>query len=112
MLVLTDMWYPGWRAYVDGVEQPIYRVYHAFRGVSVPAGSHTVEFVYQPGMIAWGAGVSLASLAALVVAIRLASGGHRGLPFWGQSPRRRRPLRASGSLGETQPPVATDSWRL
>lgn len=73
LLVLTDTWYPGWRAFVDGVEQPIYRVDHGFRGVSVLAGSHTIEFIYEPVTLIWGGVVSAASLALLLVAIRLAA---------------------------------------
>ncbi len=90
LVVLADMWYPGWRAYVDGAEQPIYRVYHAFRGVSVLAGSHTVEFVYQPVTVIWGAVVTVASLVALLVAIRLATKGRRRFSVTGQLPRRPR----------------------
>jgi hypothetical protein len=47
-LVLTDTWYPGWRATVDGRETPIHEAYGALRGVVVPAGAHTVEFRYRP----------------------------------------------------------------
>ena len=48
MLVLTDAWYPGWIAYVDGVKTPIYRVNSIVRGVAVSAGAHTIVFKYCP----------------------------------------------------------------
>lgn len=48
LLVLEDSWFPGWRAIVDGAEQPIYRVNYMFRGVFLPEGVHHVSFVYRP----------------------------------------------------------------
>jgi hypothetical protein len=111
LLVLADMWYPGWRAYVDGVEQPIYRVYHAFRGVSVLAGSHTVEFVYQPVTLVWGAVVSVASLAALLVAIRLATRGSRPLSVTGQLRPRLRETARLRTRESSRTGSATSSWR-
>ncbi len=47
-LVLSEMFFPGWRASIDGVETPIYRANYLFRGVVVPSGQHTLEFVYRP----------------------------------------------------------------
>ncbi|HEX7041816.1 MAG TPA: YfhO family protein [Patescibacteria group bacterium] len=48
MLFLSDNYYPGWKAYVDGVPTPIYRADYTFRAVEVPKGDHTVIFSYQP----------------------------------------------------------------
>jgi hypothetical protein len=47
-LYLSDTYYPGWRAYVDGRETKIYRANLAFRAVEVPRGRHTVVFRYVP----------------------------------------------------------------
>lgn len=43
-LVLTDSFYPSWKATIDGVETIIYRTDYHFRGVFVPAGRHKVIF--------------------------------------------------------------------
>lgn len=43
-LVLSDAYYPTWRAFMDGREQKIYKTNHAFRGVVVPSGSHELLF--------------------------------------------------------------------
>lgn len=43
-LILTDSFYPTWRAKLDGTETKIYRTDFNFRGVIVPKGLHTIEF--------------------------------------------------------------------
>lgn len=43
-LVLTDAYYPNWRATVDGKDTKIYITNYAFRGIIVPKGKHRIEF--------------------------------------------------------------------
>jgi hypothetical protein len=76
-LVLSEMYSPGWRATIDGAETPIYRTNYLFRGVVVPAGRHTVAFVYRPSSISIGAAVSTLSLA-VAVALLLTRRRRRG----------------------------------
>ena len=47
-LVLNDLYYPYWRAYVDGVETPILTANILFRAVPVPPGEHEVVFRFEP----------------------------------------------------------------
>ncbi len=63
-LVLGDVYYPGWKVFVDGKAEKLYCADHAFRGVFLPSGRHRVEFVYVPSSFRWGAGISLFALAA------------------------------------------------
>jgi uncharacterized membrane protein YfhO len=65
MVVLTDTFYPGWKATVDGRDAGIYDAYAAFRGVVVEPGSHVVEFRYRPRSVILGA--SLTGLGLLLV---------------------------------------------
>jgi hypothetical protein len=71
-LILTDTYYPGWRAYVDDKELPIIRADLLFRAVSLSAGQHRVEFNYESGSSKIGAAVSLATLLVIVVGLWLA----------------------------------------
>jgi uncharacterized membrane protein YfhO len=47
-LVLADLYYPGWRAAVDGQSQKVYKADYAFRAVEISEGQHVVEFVFDP----------------------------------------------------------------
>ncbi len=68
LLVTSDAWYPGWTATVDGAPADVVRADYALRGVKVPAGEHTVTFVYRPRSVYLGATVSLvAGLTLLAV---------------------------------------------
>ncbi len=68
-LVLLDSFYPGWRAYLDGMEVRVLRADYAFRAVAVPAGSHLVEFRYRPRSVSYGLALTLIFLlGGLVIA--------------------------------------------
>ena len=67
VLVIGDLWYPGWRATIDGQPAEVMRAYSALRAVSVPAGSHEVVVFYAPATFYIGLGV--AGLAALLLAL-------------------------------------------
>lgn len=47
-LVLNDTYFVGWKAFVDGKEEKISRANYNFRAVPLRAGTHQVEFVYDP----------------------------------------------------------------
>jgi hypothetical protein len=76
-LVLIETWFPGWRARVDGIEQPIWRANYAFRAVWLPAGRHEVDVAYQPRSVTIGLMVS-AIAGLLILGLCLGGGRRRG----------------------------------
>ena len=69
LLILADQVFPGWTATVDGQPAPILTADHALRAVYLPAGTHTVRFVYQPLSFSLGAAGTGAGLLALIVLV-------------------------------------------
>jgi hypothetical protein len=65
VLVLSDMYYPGWEATVDGVSSSVFRVNATMRGVVVPAGGHDVRYEFRPWSVRFGAMISAAGIALL-----------------------------------------------
>jgi hypothetical protein len=63
LLVLTDAYYPGWQAAVDGSPAPILRANGMFRGIVLAGGKHRVELSYRPRSLFWGGMISLAAVA-------------------------------------------------
>jgi hypothetical protein len=57
-LVTSETHYPGWKAWVDGRETPIYYSNVAFRGLPVPAGRHRVVMEFRPAILWVGAAIS------------------------------------------------------
>src|SRR5215207_4904498 len=75
LLVTADAFLPGWRATVDGRAAPLERVDYLLRGVRVPAGTHRLEFSYEPW--SWTAGWIISLLAALALAAWVLAGRRR-----------------------------------
>lgn len=90
-LVLSDSWYPGWVATLNGAEVPIERANILFRAVRVPAGEHVVEFRFVPQSVRLGTYVSAASIVLT------------GLLLWAYDLWTRR--RASGVARPVRPAV-------
>jgi hypothetical protein len=67
-LVLSDAWYPGWVAAVDGQPASIERANLHFRAIYLPPGAHTVQLTYRPLTYILGLAISLASLVAFAAA--------------------------------------------
>ena len=59
LAVLSDTYFPGWTAKVDGNPVEILEVYGALRGVVVEKGEHRIEMVYRPWSALVGGGLSL-----------------------------------------------------
>jgi hypothetical protein len=64
-LVLSDVYYPGWKATVDGKNVHLFQTDYVLRGVLVPSGKHIVKFEFKPLSFHLGLGISAASLTLL-----------------------------------------------
>ncbi len=51
MVVISDMWYPRWKARIDGKESAVYRVNNSMRGVISPSAGSEIELYYDEGNI-------------------------------------------------------------
>jgi len=65
---LSDTYYPGWKAYIDGKRSKILRANYMFRAVKVDKGRHEIKYVYDPLSFKLGALVSLLSILAFAIA--------------------------------------------
>ncbi len=61
-LVLSDVFYPGWQATIDGKPTKIFQTNYVQRGVQLPAGNHLIEYRFEPMSFKLGAGITLDAL--------------------------------------------------
>ena len=54
MLVLSEIYYPGWKAFLDGKEKEIYKANYLFRSIYAPEGNHHLELVFEPAKFTVG----------------------------------------------------------
>jgi Bacterial membrane protein YfhO len=74
MLFFSEIYYPAWKAYLDGHPVKLYRAFTSLRAVEVPAGTHTIVLRYESNAFAMGSMItiitlilSLGGLAILIV---------------------------------------------
>jgi hypothetical protein len=67
LLVLSEIYYPAWQAYVDGTPVSIFVTDHVLRAVPLPAGDHVVEFRYESTALRLGLVISLTTCVAFGV---------------------------------------------
>lgn len=80
LLFISDNFFPGWHAKVDGVEAPVLRANHAFRAVPVKRGSHTVTMSYLPNSFVLGgivSTISILGLLGMVTFVTIVKKGHK-----------------------------------
>ncbi|HJQ83976.1 MAG TPA: YfhO family protein, partial [Candidatus Binatia bacterium] len=69
LLVLTDLYWPGWSVDVDGAPRRLHRADALFRAVAVEAGTHRVRFRYVPTSARLGLAVTTIVTTILAVAL-------------------------------------------
>lgn len=76
LLFISDNYYPGWKAFVDGKETQIYRANYTFRAITLNKGSHNIEFVYDPLSFRLGAYIAIAGVVGIFGTIILLKKKH------------------------------------
>ena len=71
ILLVNDLYYPAWKATMDGKKAEVMRAFSSLRAITVPAGIHTVELHYDDDAFNWGWKISLATLLASLVIISI-----------------------------------------
>ncbi|MBO06382.1 MAG: hypothetical protein CMI58_05050 [Parcubacteria group bacterium] len=69
ILVLSDTFYPGWKAFVDLEETEIMKANTVMRAVIIPKGKHIVKFVYDPVPFNYGLRLGLYTLICVPIMI-------------------------------------------
>jgi hypothetical protein len=67
LLFLSEVDYPGWKAYVNGEARPIRRGNYLFRVIEVPEDTSQVRFAFEPLSIKVGIGVTLFTVLLLLL---------------------------------------------
>lgn len=68
-LLLSDNYYPGWKAFVNGKEKPVLKVDHTLKGLLLEKGENYIRFVFSPLSFRLGAAISLLVLAGVVLGL-------------------------------------------
>ncbi|MEO0248349.1 MAG: YfhO family protein [candidate division WOR-3 bacterium] len=72
-LILSEINYPGWQAYVDGEERTVLTGNYLFRTIYLEPGNHEVTFVFKPSSFRIGAAISMASVVGIVIFLLVSS---------------------------------------
>jgi hypothetical protein len=80
LVVISQTYYPAWKALVDGQSARIWRANYAFQALQVPAGQHQVQLIYQDRVF-W-AGVILSGFGLLACAGLWLGAHSRKRPAW------------------------------
>ena len=67
VLFLSEVYYPEWKAYVDGKETRIYQAFGLFRAIYLEKGTHRIEFVFNPAKFYVGAAITVFTVIFVIV---------------------------------------------
>jgi hypothetical protein len=68
MLIFSEIWYPSWQVFIDGMPSILYRANYSLRAVAIPKGASKIEFRFASTAFALGQWITL---VALIISIPL-----------------------------------------
>jgi hypothetical protein len=74
IVVLSQIYYPGWQVFVDGIRAPVLQPDYTLTGVFVKEGMHSVKFLYRPASLRIGMAITLGTIlivAAVIIVFQL-----------------------------------------
>jgi hypothetical protein len=86
LVVLADVYDPGWALTIDGVAAPVYRTNRMMRGALLGAGRHKLVYIYDPASFRIGRAVSLAAVIGTLALIPWARSSRVTRPRTGSAP--------------------------
>lgn len=70
LAVFSEIFYDkGWDAYIDGVKTDYIRVNYVLRAMKIPAGTHTIEWKFEPQVYYTGEKITLAFNILLIIGL-------------------------------------------
>jgi len=70
LIIFSEIFYPkGWKAYINDQEVTMERFNYILRGLEVPKGKHSLEFVFDPTIVKLSSNISLFSTLGFVFII-------------------------------------------
>jgi len=95
LLVVSELYYPGWEVYVDGKKKEILKTDLIFRGIMLEGGQKRVEFRFRPASLRKGIIVSLVTVGLLVAYSLI-------LMLWGLTRRKKKRSEVIGDSAGVQ----------
>jgi Bacterial membrane protein YfhO len=72
MVIISETFFPGWEATIDGRGVRIYEAYGVLQGVVIDAGAHKIELRYRPMVVYCGAVLTVSGVLAVLLLLALA----------------------------------------
>lgn len=69
ILWLSELYYPSWKAYINGEKKETIKVFNSMRGIEIPAGNHSVKLVYESEAFNKGKWLSLITLILVIAGL-------------------------------------------
>lgn len=64
-IIISEVWYPSWRLYLDGKPHKLYRTNYALMGTVVPPGEHQLKLCFEP--VPFRTGLIISIITSIII---------------------------------------------